>query len=99
MSYKEAMFLGFLVTPAFADQLEAVPRALRDNLIGKERSSYLSETIYKGDHYIGKDLSGVFTTASLDLSAAHIYSVLKKVVPNFPYECHSLFLFSFPIPK
>jgi hypothetical protein len=98
MPYREVMFLGFMVSPSFADSLAAAPSALREALIGQDEKHYLADVRYKNERYIGKRINEGCTTAALDLSAEHIYSVLKKIVPDFPYDQHNLYLFSFATP-
>lgn len=54
---------------------------------------YLNEFSYKGMRFLGKGLGSMISLSELELIEKNIYSLLKKVVSQFPYEEVPLYLF------
>lgn len=91
--YRVELFLGFPVDDLFALQLENANHNLVKEFT-KENDQYLSEIRYKEMRYIGKKAGSIATLSQLELLQENIYSLLKRLVPNFPYEESPLYLLS-----
>lgn len=86
-----ALFLGFPVDSVFASHLAAInPEIIR--LFFQKEEGYLTEIIYLNQTYIGKFIEGSTNVLQLELLETHIYSVLKKIIPSYPYQKKSLTL-------
>lgn len=95
------LFLGFPLTDAYRLALLAIPSVERDLFIQNQDpfqpdSPYLQKIEHEGIEYLGKYLGSSIDMATCDLSYFHILSLLKKLIPHFPYEQHSLFMLALP---
>lgn len=87
------LFVGFPVDPLFAKELStADPHVL--NAFVQEKGEYLQEYTCDGLRYLGKHVGKNINQSELDLVETNIYSLLKKVVPEFPYDETPLYLFA-----
>ncbi len=86
------LFLGIRVDDALDQALADVNPHLLDHLV-KNGSDYLHETTLENQRYIGKNLGRISEIENLDLLEANIYSLLKKLLPDYPFEPTSLVLF------
>ena len=86
------LFLGFRVDSQYAALLERVNPNLREMFI-KNQSGYLHETTYEGNLFLGKTIEEPVDISSLELFEANIYSLLRKLVSDYPYEDAPLVLF------
>lgn len=90
-----SLFLGFLVDEAFTRALEKnTPEYLHFFL--QPGSGYLEEVTYQEERYIGKFVSNEQNVGQLELLEAHIFSLLKKLAPDYNYTHSNLVLFALP---
>ena len=97
MIFDTVLFLGFPLSPSYHQALDQVPMAEREVFIQTGDSPYLQKIEREGIEYLGKYLGSSIDMTALDLSHAHVYSLLKKLNPHFPYEESSLFLLALPL--
>lgn len=79
------LFLGFPVTDAFQQELSKVAIAERERVIQDHSSLYLQRMENEGTLYLGKALGSSIDLDSLEAVSAHLHSLLKTLVPHFPY--------------
>ncbi len=91
--YSVALFLGFPIDHAFAEALKSIDSQLANLFIRKNDDSYLQEVSYNGVRYLGKFAGEINDPASLKLLEENIYSLLKRIVPNYQFERGALVLF------
>jgi hypothetical protein len=92
------LFLGFPIDPSFNEALKAAnPDLLALFIQSSSSSSYLCETSYQGKSYLGKFTGEINDLNNLFLLESNIFSLLKKVVPLYPYSPDSLLLFPLPV--
>lgn len=89
--YSARLFLGFAVDPIFAEKLEKANPALLKEFI-QDDGDYLCEIHHRQLHYIGKQLGHIVSMDQLELLENNIFSFLKRLVPEFPYEETQLYL-------
>jgi len=101
MPFSGELFLGFPVDPVFKNELKKANAHLVAAFIqgegDQENGDYLCEVMHQGMQFFGKFLGKIAELQQIELLEMHIYSVLKKLVPNFPYE--EIPLYVFPIEK
>ena len=71
-------------------------KKIPDEIVGQfinEEGVYLTQAENAGMTFIGKFGDSLATFQELEHLEANIYSLLKKLVPNFPYEETPLYLF------
>lgn len=95
--FNTALFLGFPLSAAYQKELEGVPSAERELFIQNQDSSYLQRVESEGAIYLGKFLGSSIEMSALDSYHSHIYSLLKKLVPDFPYKQQPLVLLAIPL--
>jgi hypothetical protein len=93
------LFLGLPLSDSYQKELKQLSAAIRDIFIQTHSSPYLQQIESEGMVYLGKYLGPSIELAALDSLQAHIYSLLKKLIPHYPYEQHSLLLFALPLPS
>lgn len=91
--FSACLFLGFPVDPLFAEKLKKANPALLNAFI-QEGGEDLCEINYRQMRYIGKRLGSIISLDNLELLEKNIYSFLKRLVPDFPYEEAPLYLVS-----
>lgn len=89
------LFFGFPVTDMYEKSLSALPVKERELFIQKGISPYLEEKEMESVRYLGKRLDSPFLFSSLDNARENILSLLKRLVPSFPYEKYPLQLIAF----
>jgi hypothetical protein len=87
------LFLGFPVSGNFQQQLKKSPSSLFTLLIGNN-PAYLEEWEGNEGHFIGKRIGKEIDLDTLRLAEANIYSLLERLVPNYPIKETPLILFS-----
>lgn len=103
-----ALFLAFQVTDLYQEQLDKISSSERDPFIQKqalnqkmlfreEENLCLQEFENEGIKYLGKYLGPSTDMEKLTLSSLHLYSLLKKWAPSFPYDDHPLLLIALPL--
>lgn len=86
-----SLFFGFPINGLYATALAAVNEKVYRMFVGNN-GSYLEEIDYKSQRYLGKSLPTLVDSAELELLQLNIYSLLKKLVPDFAYEATPLHL-------
>jgi hypothetical protein len=86
------LFLGFPVDPTFTKELSQIDPQLVALFIQND-DNYLKEIVYHDVRYLGKFAGKISDTSDLKLLEANIYSLLKKMIPDYPYENVPLVLF------
>lgn len=89
------LFLGFPVNADFSRLLSEV-NPYMTSLFIQEKGDYLQELVFKNGKYLGKPIENITDFSELELLEANIFSILKKLVPNYPYENTPLVLFTVP---
>lgn len=85
------LFFGFLVEDSFARQLALVADDLK-NFIVQNEDPYLHKISHEGKVYLGKYVESELNLAALQLVETNIFSLLKKLIPDYPYRDSELFL-------
>jgi hypothetical protein len=88
------LFLGLPLSDSFLLQLRSLPDSLRELFIQVHSSEYLQEIEHEELGYLGKFLGPSISLSSLELIENNVISLLRKLVPNFPYEENPLLLFA-----
>ncbi len=92
------LFLGLPLSTAYQQELGQLPASMRDIFIQTSVSPYLQQVENEGAIYLGKYLGSSVEASLLDALQAHVYSLLKKLIPHYPYEEHPLVLLALPVP-
>ncbi len=79
----------------FSKQMDALNPNLVKQFIQKN-GEYLNEINQDGIRYLGKEMGSIVSFQQLELSEANIYSLLKKLVPDFPYNECPLYVLATP---
>lgn len=90
--FKVNLFLGFPVDDLYVKALENVNPMVVAQFINEEEG-YLSDIMHSNMRFLGKNVGTVVVLPKLELLEANIYSLLKKLVPDFPYQEAPLYLF------
>lgn len=80
------MFFGFPVDERFANALKSLDPRLINLYVQEGEDTYLQSIENEGNKYLGKPVGIITETSTLELLQLNIYSILKKLVPDFPYE-------------
>lgn len=94
--FEYQLFIGFPKDPIFEKELQKANNHLINQFI-HPKGEYLEEIKFEGMTYLGKKLGKFSKFSEITLKEANIYSILKILVPEFPYEETPLMLF--PIPE
>lgn len=78
------LFLGFPIDSAIASNLAKINPEIVSLFI-KQEGGYLTEITYLNQLYLGKYVEGTTNLPQLELLETHIYSVLKKIIPDYPH--------------
>jgi hypothetical protein len=90
------LFLGFPLSDSYQQMLDELPLGEREIFIQRQASPYLQQIESEGKRYLGKFLGASIEMAALESIQSHIYSILKKLVPCFPYEAHPILILAIP---
>ena len=93
------LFLGFPIDPTFDVALQKIDQKILALFINKSSDEYLKEVVYNDCRYIGKIAQKVTNSRSLALLESNIYSILKKLIPNYPCEEVPLVVFPLSYPE
>lgn len=88
---KSQLFLGFAIDSLFSRKLDLVSPEVK-NLFISEKDDYLNSFEHEGIPYLGKKLKNPLAFDDLQLQEMHIYSLLRRLVAEHPYENSSLIL-------
>lgn len=86
------LFFGLPLFDPYLHQLNELPAPLRDAFIQSQSNDYLQQIESEGIVYVGKFTNEPLELASLDSLEVHIHSILKKLIPDYPFEQHPLIL-------
>lgn len=86
------LFLGFPVNGSLSSAIEKMDPQIVDLFI-QEGDNYLKQVIYQDVRYLGKFAGEICDIGSLELLEKNVYSLLKKLISDYPYEDVSLVLF------
>lgn len=86
------LFLGFPIENSFSEELEKINPAIKILFI-QDSGNYLQEVLYHRKRYLGKFTEPFPDSPAFELLEANIYSLLHKLVPNYPYKSTPLILF------
>lgn len=86
------LFLGFPVDALYAAELDKVNPNLVSQYV-QESDDHLREIIQNEMRFIGKNIGKIITLPQLDLIENNIYSVLSKLVQDYPYDETPLYIF------
>jgi hypothetical protein len=86
------LFIGFPIEGTFSQLLDQVNPTLKKTFIQSE-GDYLQEIGHEGRRFLGKSVEGPYEVDALELCQENVYSLLRKLAPEFPFEDHPLVLF------
>ncbi len=89
-----SLFFGFCVDEVFARSL-AKHKPEYISLFVHADDNYLQELHHQGKYYLGKCVNNTESVTQLKLLEANIYSLLKKLVADYPYTDSDLVLLAF----
>lgn len=95
---KAELFIGFPVTFECASALDQVAPEMRQLFIQHESGEYLQEVVYGETRYLAKSVGETADVAALPLLERNIYSLLHRLIPDYPFEATPLVLFSLLLP-
>jgi hypothetical protein len=85
------IFLGFHLSTSYQECLRETPLPVRSLFI-QDNGEYLAQINYEDSSYLGKSLGPLVELQNLELLEANVYSLLRRLVPDYPYERHPLIL-------
>jgi hypothetical protein len=85
MNTTAQLFLGFPINTLFAEKLAEIPSEILKFYIC-EGDNYLKKIEKHGICYLGKNVKNCVEFPTLQLLETNIYSLLKKIIPNYPYH-------------
>lgn len=86
MRYIEVeLFFGFPLDEQFLSALDSVDKRLYDLYVQKG-DAYLQRFDHEGRSYLGKPVGMISDVSTLELLQLNIYSLLKKLLPDFPFD-------------
>lgn len=89
------LFLGFPLDSSFISALGKLdPREV--GVFIRDGDQYLQEVTYREQRYLGKYVGEMSSIESLELIESNVFSLLKKLIPDYPYKEVSLSLFPVP---
>lgn len=98
--FEPRLYLGFLLDPLYENQLNQQNSNLVKQFVVSEHLSgscfpepFLLKKTKDGVVFLGKYIGEGATLSEIELLEAHIYSLLKKLVPGFPYSETTLYIF------
>ncbi len=89
MIFDYQLFFGFALFDTYLAGLAQISPELRSTFI---HPHYLHKLDHEGQGYLGKYLGSVVEFSTLELVQAHIYSLLRRLIADYPYEDHPLIL-------
>jgi hypothetical protein len=91
--FTSQLFLGFPVDHLYARKLEnANPSMVKEYI--HSQGEYLCKITHNEMCFLGKKIGDEVALSKLELLEENIYSLLKKLVPDFPYDETPLYLIS-----
>lgn len=83
------LFLGLPLTQDYEARLSRVPSVQLEFYIQND-PNYLQSYKVDGVAYLGKAMGVSLSVNSIELQKSHIFSLLKRLVPDYPYDFNSL---------
>lgn len=90
--YSIKLFFGLLVNEEFANHLSKVNPDLLALFI-QNKEDYLSDITVENMRFIGKYIDKAVDLTSLELLQLNIYSIVKRILPEYTCENNPLILF------
>ena len=88
----QRLFLGLPLNESYHRELKKIPLPVKETFIQEQPSDYLQQIEKEGVFYLGKSMDSPYDMASIDAFETHVYSLLKKLIPDYPYDQHPLLL-------
>lgn len=90
--FERKLFLGCQIDSCYEKYLsKANPQLI--SLFIQPKGEFLNEAIYQDQRYLGRFISSPSDLSDIELLQPHIYSLLKRLVPDYSYETMPLWLF------
>lgn len=83
------LFLGAPLAGQLKIAFDQVDRSIISSFLNED---YLQKTVSGDQVFIGKTLEAVTALTQLELTEAHLRSLLKRLLPDYPVESLSLHL-------
>lgn len=90
------LFLGLPLSKEDLQGIGALPSSLREIFIQNQDLSYLQQIEYESITYLGKYIGSSVEVASLESIQAHIYSLVRRLIPYHEKRDSSLLLLALP---
>ncbi len=91
------LFLGFCVDEKFQESLDKIPDELKMIFIGDDEN-YLQKVMIKENTYLGKFPEDKSNLQNLRNIEQNIYSILSRLVPDYPCKNFPLRIFPAKLP-
>lgn len=89
--FERKLFFGCLISQEFENALlETNPELL--SLFTQSKGEYLHEIFFQEQRYLGRFVPSPCEVSDLEQLKPHIYSLLKRLVPDYAYENTPLWL-------
>lgn len=92
-----SLFLGFICDPLFESGLEKATPYWVELLTGG--GDYLSKVTVSNVKYLGKFASSLVSLEELENLESNILSLLKRLVPDYPFRTNVPVLLTLPKPQ
>lgn len=87
------LFLGFPLTESLMNKIQGLdPRAF--DMYVNEKGPYLKKIEYGNQSFLGKSVGSSADIAKIKLLEANIFSILAKILPDYPFKNDPLLLFA-----
>ncbi|NGX55634.1 MAG: hypothetical protein KR126chlam2_01273 [Chlamydiae bacterium] len=94
LPFQLKLFVGFSPDSNFEEGMEEANPYLASLLTGG--GDYLQKANYNQKRYLGKPTSSLLSVQQLENLEANVVSLLKRLVPGYPFENHPLCLLALP---
>lgn len=90
--FERKLFLGYLIDACYEKHLsKANPQLL--SLFTSPNGEYLHQLLHQDQNYLGRFLPSPHSLSDIELLKPHIFSLLKRLAPDYTYENSQLWLF------
>ena len=87
------LFLGYPLTESLKEKIEKIDSRLYSMFIN-DSGPYLKLIDQEDQLFLGKQVGTFTDMPKMKLFEANIYSILAKIIPDFPFKNESLLLFA-----
>lgn len=87
--FDNSILFCFKLSPDYEARLAEVPESQK-NIYIQDKPDFLRYVKIRGENYLAKSICHPVTINDLELIRQHIYSVLKQLIAEYPYEQHPL---------